>query len=159
MRPSPRSSRLVPSLFLALVVPLAAFAGGCVVRAAPAPVYYSNDPNYAPPPPAYAPPPAAAPAVELDATVYPTVAPPPPVAEYRPPAPGYGYLWVDGYWDWNGYDWAWSNGYWQPDRPGFLFIGPRYVYEGGRPVYYRGYWQGSNGYRDYHYRSEPQPAW
>ena len=80
-------------------------------------------------------------------------------AEYRPPPPDYGYLWVDGYWDWTGYDWSWSNGYWSPSRPGYVFVGPRYIYEGGRPVYYRGYWQGSNGYRDYHYTVATQPTW
>src|SRR5450432_367940 len=155
--PSPSRSRLVRSVLFGLT----ALTTGCVVRAQPQPVYYPNDPNYAPPPPEYAPAPAYAPAqsYESDPTVYPTTAAPPPVAEYRPPMPGYGYSWSDGYWDWNGYDWAWSNGYWQPERPGFIFIGPRYVYESGRPVYYRGYWQGSNGYRDYHYRVEPQPAW
>ena len=147
-----------------LLVGLSALAAGCVVRAQPQPVYYGNDPNYAQPAPGYQPAPEyapapPAPAVEVDATVYPSTAPPPPVAEYRPPMPGYGYLWVDGYWDWNGYDWAWSNGYWQPNRPGYVFIGPRYIYEGGRPIYYRGYWQGSNGYRDYSYRAQPQPGW
>ena len=137
---SPRtSSWLVPSL----LVGLTALTTGCVVRTQPQPVYYANDPAYAqpaPPPPPYgqpaygqpaAPPPAygqpayaepapayvATPPVAVDATVYTSEPPPPPVVEYRPPSPGYGYLWVDGFWDWNGYDWAWSNGYWQPNRP------------------------------------------
>ncbi len=143
-----------------------ALCAGCVVRAQPQPTYYPNDPNaqnYAQqPPPAYGtvpPPPTQPPVGGMDPTVYPSSPPPPPVAEYRPPQPDYNYLWVDGYWDWNGYDWAWSNGYWSPNRPGYAFIGPRYIYEGGRPVYYRGYWQGSNGYRDYHYSVVAQPGW
>jgi hypothetical protein len=159
MRPSSRHSSW---LVLALFAVLPAVVSGCVIRAQPQPVY-ANDPNYVPPQPAYTTDPSyVAPqtgAIEVDATVYPSSAPPPPVAEYRPTAPGYGYLWVDGYWDWNGYDWAWSNGYWQPQRSGYIFIGPRYVYESGRPVYYRGYWQGSNGYRDYHYVAPSQPEW
>ena len=96
------------------------------------------------------------------ATVYPTTFAPEPIPEYRPAAPGYGYTWVDGYWDWSGYDWSWSSGYWVPERVGFLYIAPRYVYVDGRPVYYRGYWQGSNGYREYGYggyRGAPPAAW
>ena len=85
------------------------------------------------------------------ATVYPTSFAPEPIPEYRPAPPGYGYMWVDGYWDWNGYDWTWSSGYWVPERVGYAYIGPRYVYVDGRPVYYRGYWQGDNGYREYGY--------
>ena len=38
-----------------------------------------------------------------------------------------------------------------PQRVGYAYIGPRYVYLDGRPVYYRGYWQGNNGYREYGY--------
>ena len=96
------------------------------------------------------------------ATVYPTAPPPTPIAEYRPTPPGYGYMWVDGYWDWTGYDWSWNTGYWAPERPGYVYVAPRYVYVDGRPVYYRGYWQGSTGYRDYHYggfHGAPPSGW
>ena len=51
--------------------------------------------------------------------VYPAAPPPAPIAEYRTPPPGYGYVWVDGYWDWTGYDWAWSQGSWAPERVGY----------------------------------------
>ncbi|HMF44068.1 MAG TPA: hypothetical protein VKQ32_25515, partial [Polyangia bacterium] len=136
---------------------MAAAAAGCYVRAAPAPVYVG---------PAPAPAPAPAPVyVEGSsdyATVYPTTFAPEPIPEYRPAAPGYGYTWVDGYWDWSGYDWSWSSGYWVPERVGFLYVAPRYVYVDGRPVYYRGYWQGNNGYREYGYggyRGAPPAAW
>src|SRR4029079_7078023 len=125
-----------------------AFASGCVVRAAPAPVavsggvYVDGSSDYA--------------------TVYPTSFAPAPVPEFRPAPPGYGYTWVDGYWDWSGYDWTWSSGYWVPERAGYAYIAPRYVYVDGRPVYYRGYWQGSTGYREYGYggyRGAPPAAW
>jgi len=125
-----------------------AFASGCVVRARPAPVavsagvYVDGSSDYA--------------------TVYPTTFAPEPIPEYRPAAPGYGYTWVDGYWDWSGYDWSWSSGYWVPERVGYAYIAPRYVYVDGRPVYYRGYWQGNNGYREYGYggyRGAPPSAW
>ena len=52
------------------------------------------------------------------ATVYPTTFAPEPIPEFRPAPPGYGYNWVDGYWDWTGYDWTWSSGYWVPERVG-----------------------------------------
>ena len=45
-------------------------------------------------------------------TVYPATLPPDPIPEYQPPAPGYGFSWINGYWDWTGYDWTWNNGYW-----------------------------------------------
>jgi len=81
---------------------------GCVVRARPA-VVVAPDPGPPPPPPPEAPPPEI---IDYGPT-YPTVPPPAPIAEYRPPPPGYGYYWVDGYWDWTGYDWVWVTGYWR----------------------------------------------
>ncbi len=131
-----------------LTLAVGALASGCVVRARPAPVavsggvYVEGSSDYA--------------------TVYPTSFAPEPIPEYRPAPPGYGYIWVDGYWDWTGYDWTWSSGYWVPERVGYAYIGPRYVYVDGRPVYYRGYWQGNNGYREYGYggwRGAPPAAW
>src|SRR5689334_12212905 len=83
---------------------------------------------------AYPPPVPVSATVEVTpgyATVYPTAPPPEPIFEVRPPVPGYGYYWVDGYWDWNGYDWSWANGYWAPERPGYAYVRPRYVFEGG----------------------------
>jgi len=58
-----------------------------------------------------------------------------------PPAPGPGYAWIQGYWDWTGADWYWVSGVLEtPARPGFFYVGPRYVVVGGRHVYERGYW-------------------
>jgi hypothetical protein len=141
MRPSPRSSSWFSWFGLLLLVGSSAALSGCVVRAQPQPVYQSD------------------PYAGDYSTAYPQSAPPAPVAEYRPAPPDYGYMWIDGYWDWTGADWSWSTGYWAPPRAGYLFIAPQVVYREGRPVYYRGYWQGSNGYRDYNYRVQTQPAW
>jgi len=102
-----------------------------------------------PPPPAYVDP-AAAP-VAADGTVYPETPPPDPIPEYQPPAPGYGYAWVNGYWDWTGAEWTWDTGYWAPADQAYLFIGPRFLFVDGRPVFYRPYWQGPGGYRAYGY--------
>src|SRR5690242_20298473 len=110
--PIARSVTMKRSLWLAgsfLTLSLGALASGCVVRARPAPVVVSGG-------------------VYVDnnsssdyATVYPTTFAPEPIPEYRPPAPGYGYTWVDGYWDWTGYDWTWSSGYWVPERVGYAY--------------------------------------
>ena len=94
----------------------------------------------------------------MDPTIYPTSPIPDPIPEYQPPAPGYGYYWVGGYWDWTGYDWDWQSGYWAPQRAGYLYFGPRFVWEGDRMVYYRGYWQGPGGYREYGYMGGRGPA-
>lgn len=87
----------------------------------------------------------------VDGEIYVRSAPPPPIAEFRTPPPGPGYVWVDGYWDWTGYDWSWISGYWVAARPNYLWVGPRYVVVSGRWVYQPGYWRGAGGYRDYHY--------
>lgn len=58
------------------------------------------------------------------------------VAAYRPPCPGPGYVWVDGYND--GYG-NWVDGYWSlPPYAGAYWVAPRYF--GGR--FTAGYWGG-----------------
>ncbi|MBZ5622231.1 MAG: hypothetical protein LAQ69_26405 [Acidobacteriia bacterium] len=67
-------------------------------------------------------------------------APPPlpPVVAYRPPCPGPGYAWINGYWVPSRPRYAWRAGYWA--RPPYVrayWVAPRYY--GHR--YYRGYWR------------------
>lgn len=70
---------------------------------------------------------------------------PPPVVAYRPPYPGPGYYWVDGYY--NPYN-IWVPGYWAPPALGFGFVGPRYY---PAPRFYGGYRPGfSAGFRGRH---------
>ena len=55
-------------------------------------------------------------------------------------APGPGFVWIGGFWGWNGH-WVWQAGHWgHPPRRGALWVAPRYVFRGGRHVYVRGYW-------------------
>ncbi len=70
--------------------------------------------------------------------------PPAPIAvSMAPPAPryepvltcGYGTIFVPGRWDWAG-RWFWARGYCSPVRPGYIYVGPRFV--GGS--YYRAHW-------------------
>ena len=68
------------------------------------------------------------------------VAPPPPPAyvAYTPPAPGYGYTWVGGYYYPVGPRWYWHAGYWaRPPYVGARWYGPHYY----RGRYYGGYWR------------------
>jgi hypothetical protein len=79
--------------------------------------------------------------------------PPAPVAPvrvaapaYRPPCPGPGYIWVDGYND--GYS-NWVDGYWAlPPYSGAYWVAPRF--SNGRS--YAGYWGGARGYGRDEYR-------
>lgn len=89
--------------------------------------------------------------VGVDAELYPTAPPPDPIPEDQPVVPGGGYHWVPGYWDWTGYDWEWSAGYWIPERTGYFYVGPRFLWEGEHLVYYRSYWRGPDGHRDFRY--------
>ncbi len=67
------------------------------------------------------------------------------VAGYRPPSPGPGYVWIDGYRD--GYG-NWVDGYWDlPPYAEAYWTAPRSY--GGH--FYNGYWGGGRGYgRDDH---------
>jgi len=89
--------------------------------------------------------------VSADAELYPTAPPPDPIPEDQPGVTGGGYHWVPGYWDWTGSDWEWSAGYWIPERAGYLYVGPRFMWEGEHLVYYRSYWRGPDGHRDFRY--------
>ena len=84
--------------------------------------------------------------------------PPAPIAvSMAPPAPryepvltcGYGTIFVPGRWDWAG-RWFWARGYCSPVRPGYIYVGPRFV--GGS--YYRAHWAPS-GYGAPAYPSSP----
>ncbi len=70
--------------------------------------------------------------------------PPPPRVYYggygyaRPMAPGPGYMWVDGYYDYFGRDYRWRPGYWaRRPHPRAVWVAPRY----NRGFYVSGYWR------------------
>ena len=67
----------------------------------------------------------------------------PPVVVYRPPYPGPGYYWVDGFYDPYG---TWVGGYWAPPAYRYGYAAPRYY---APPRYYGGYNRGyyGNGFR------------
>jgi len=67
--------------------------------------------------------------------VGPAYYPPPPVVVYRPPYPGPGYYWTDGYYDPYG---VWVGGFWSPRTYVRPYYAPRF-YGGG---YYGGFRRG-----------------
>jgi hypothetical protein len=75
---------------------------------------------------------------------YYAVGPPPP----RPAvygavgyAPGPGYVWIDGFWDWRN-RYVWVPGYWgRPPRPHARWVPGRAYYNHGRYSYRRGHWR------------------
>jgi WXXGXW repeat (2 copies)/Glycine zipper len=74
--------------------------------------------------------------------VYVMPTPPPPMAESVVPAPGPGYLWMRGYWEWNGSGWVWAAGHWVlPPYPQSVWVAPGWV-QGPRGWYWQqGYWR------------------
>ena len=69
--------------------------------------------------------------------------PPPPVIVERPGPPLHaGWVWIPGYYRWNGRRYVWVNGYWgRPPRPRAVWIPGRWVPRGGGYVWIAGYWR------------------
>jgi hypothetical protein len=72
---------------------------------------------------------------------YPATAAPDPIYEDIPPAPSYGWVWIDGYWNWGGYEWQWIPGHWEAPRANYVYVQPWYHYTGAQYVYVPGYWE------------------
>ena len=71
------------------------------------------------------------------------VPPPPPVAAgYVGVAPGAGYVWIDGFWDWRGSRRYWTPGRWaRPPRRGAVWVPGQWVREHRGYHWRRGYWR------------------
>ena len=115
-----------PALHAAALLSVLALASGCVVATRPAPVVYEQ-PGPPPAPPG---------------EVIVTEDPPAPVYETVGVAPGPGFIWIGGYYHWNGGRWVWYRGHYaRPPHPGAAWVGARYEFRGGRRVYIAGYWR------------------
>ncbi len=69
---------------------------------------------------------------------------PPPPRVFGPVgvAPGPGWVWTDGYYDWAGGGWVWRPGRWvRPPHPGYVWRPPRYQRYGNGYRVYRGHWE------------------
>jgi WXXGXW repeat (2 copies) len=57
-------------------------------------------------------------------------------------APGAGFVWVPGYYDWRGSDYFWVGGAWvRPPHARAVWVAPRYYQRRGGWYYSRGYWR------------------
>jgi hypothetical protein len=69
-------------------------------------------------------------------------APPPPVVETYGAAPGAGFVWVNGYYNWGGSRYAWVPGRWQrPPRRNAHWESARWENHGGRYRFRQGHWR------------------
>jgi hypothetical protein len=67
--------------------------------------------------------------------------PPEPLYEQMTPSPGYGYVWIDGYWHWNGYEWVWLGGRWVREQGSqYVYVQPHYGDASGAYLYTPGHW-------------------
>jgi hypothetical protein len=85
----------------------------------------------------------AATALPAVAQVYVTVAPPAPIVETRPAMPHAGWVWVGGYYRWNGYRYVWVGGHWvRPPHGGAVWIPGHWVQNAhGRWFWRAGHWR------------------
>jgi WXXGXW repeat (2 copies) len=71
------------------------------------------------------------------------VPPPPPAgAEVVVASPGPGYVWIGGYWGWDGYRRVWTAPHWErPPRGRHVWVAPRWEVRDGRRVFIAGTWR------------------
>jgi hypothetical protein len=74
--------------------------------------------------------------------IYARTAPPPIRVETYGPAPGPGYLWINGYWGFRGNDYYWVSGRWErPPRGHRRWEDGRWERRGGRYQWREGRWR------------------
>jgi hypothetical protein len=71
------------------------------------------------------------------------IGPPPAAIVERPPAsPGPRYIWVGGYYRWNGARYIWVPGHYViPPTTGAIWIAPAWIERDGTWVFAAGYWR------------------
>jgi hypothetical protein len=82
-------------------------------------------------------------AVSISATIAPPLLP----VYAQPAIPGPGYLWIPGYWAWDGQEYFWTPGYWSmPPTVGFYWTPPYWGWLNGAYVFNTGYWGPTVGF-------------
>jgi hypothetical protein len=73
---------------------------------------------------------------------------PPPIAVFdQPPAPGDGYIWTPGYYQYGDYGYYWVPGHWvTPPSEGVLWTPGYWANERGRYQWHEGYWGPTVGF-------------
>lgn len=74
---------------------------------------------------------------------------PPPMRYEAVPAPRRGFVWVPGYWNWEGRRHVWVGGNWVRERPGYVYSQPSWVERGGHWELQRGVWTRGDRDRDH----------
>jgi hypothetical protein len=73
---------------------------------------------------------------------YATYGPPPPRSYVVGRAPGPGYVWTDGYWDWRGGRYSWVDGRWaRPPRPHATWVPGYWAQHGHAYRFHSGHWR------------------
>ncbi len=86
---------------------------------------------------------------QADIAITASIAPPPIPVYSQPPIPGPGYLWIPGYWTWDGTEYYWVPGYWAMSPAVDLLWTPGYwAWDDANNdyVFYSGYWAPTVGY-------------
>jgi len=74
--------------------------------------------------------------------LYVRVGPPAPIVETRVVAPGPGYVWLPGFYSWNGAAYVWVPGRWErPLRERAVWVPGRWVRERRGWYYIEGHWR------------------
>lgn len=74
------------------------------------------------------------------AVVVAPTAPPPPPREGVTVAPGPGYVWIEGHWNWTGHRHVWQSGHWTAPRRGQVWVPRRWVPGQGGYHQHGGHW-------------------
>jgi hypothetical protein len=71
------------------------------------------------------------------------VSQPPPAdkVEDKSSAPGFGYIWVAGYWDYLDGNYIWRSGHWVQGKPDYEYVRARYEQNGGQWMFHRPHWK------------------
>ncbi len=84
----------------------------------------------------------APPGVVVGPTVMAPGPPPAPPGEAITVAPGPGFVWIGGYWDWGPSGWLWVHGRWgHGPWHGAVWVGPRWEHHGHGWVMRHGHWR------------------
>jgi hypothetical protein len=70
---------------------------------------------------------------------------PPAVVYEAPPPPRAGYVWAQGYWDYDAGKHVWHKGHWEADRRGEHWRDGRWEEREGHWYLYRGGWEHEHG--------------
>ncbi|HZQ50952.1 MAG TPA: YXWGXW repeat-containing protein [Bryobacteraceae bacterium] len=78
-----------------------------------------------------------------NAQVYVRIAPPPVVIEHPPVRPGPNFIWIRGFYRWDGARYVWVPGHWVvPPRRHTVWVDGHWVHRRGGWFWVEGHWRG-----------------